>query len=87
MGWESPVVTSPGALINSREHVGDWPSRGDPRDWGLSCETDNPPQAMESNENSPPVPGIDRNLTEVRLSEKNTTNAPSTERTLTWMQV
>ena len=68
--------------LDQPERTGsDWPSKGSPENWGLSYETDNPHQAMESKENSPAVPGTDRNLTEARSSERDMTDTPLTERT------
>ena len=60
----------------------DWPSKDSPEDWGLSYEMNNPRQEMELEENSPAVLRTDRNLSEARLSERDMTDVPSTERML-----
>ena len=59
----------------------DWPSRGGPEDQGLSYEMVDPCQATELKEDSPAVPGTNWDSTKSRLSERGSTNKPSTKRT------
>ena len=69
--------------LDQPERTGsDRPSKDSPEDQGLSYEMDNPHQVMELEENSPAVPGTDRNSIEARSSQRDMTDSPLTERTL-----
>src|ERR1700743_2606165 len=65
---------------------GDQQSRGGPEDRGLSYETDDPRQAVESKGDLTAAPEVNQNSTESRSSVKDSTGEPSTERTSTGPQ-